>query len=267
LSIYVELHGRGLHGGEPAKLRLDPRPGPLLFQLGPDTASLGELEVVRADHGVKVRARDGTHEVDLFEHLLAALAGMSIRSGLTLSVEGPEVPLLDGGAHELARAIAMLGLRREATRLCVARAGELEIGTSRYRFEPGPRPQLRVEVDYGFGREVAEHGGSEREFLERIAPARTFGFERDALDLRAAGRARHVDPAAVLVLDATGRTLPPCRPAGEAELARHKLLDWMGDLFLFGGPPRGRVEAWRPGHAANHEMAKQALACGLLAEE
>ncbi len=167
MSIYVELHGRGLHGGEPGKLRFDPRPGPLLFQLGSDTASLGELVVVRADHGVKVRARDGSHEVDLFEHLLAALAGMSIRSGLTVSVEGPEVPLLDGGAHELARAIAMLGLRREATHLCVARAGALEIGTSRYRFEPGPRPELRVEVDFGFGPEVAKYDGTEREFVDR----------------------------------------------------------------------------------------------------
>jgi UDP-3-O-[3-hydroxymyristoyl] N-acetylglucosamine deacetylase len=175
--------------------------------------------------------------------------------------------LLDGGALELSRALLTLGLKREAPRLLVTRRAELLEGESRYAFEPGDSPTLAVEVHFGagIGRQRAELRGEAGEYLAEIATARTFGFESDAEDLRARGRARHVDPTAVVVLDADGRALPPSAPLQPDELARHKLLDLMGDLFLYGGPPRGRVSADRPGHAATHSVMKQALEAGLLA--
>ena len=40
------------------------------------------------------------------------------------------------------------------------------------------------------------------------------------------------------------------------EPSRHKLLDMVGDLALIGMRIRGRVVAYRPGHAANTELAK-----------
>lgn len=263
---YVELHGRGLHTGARTSVRFDARPGPLLFRLGLDEASLEELVLVRADHGVCLRSDHGEHCVDLCEHLLSALAGLSIRSGLVVSLPGPEVPLLDGGALELGRALATLGLQRRPPRLAVARDAELSDGASRYRFEPGDTPALEVVVDFGAGLlQRAEHGASAERYLTEIAPARTFGFESDGDVLRSHGRARHVDPAAVAVLDAEGRVLPPAAPLGKDELARHKLLDLMGDLYLYGGPPRGRVRAERPGHAATHRVVAAALGSGVLA--
>lgn len=266
MSGWVELHGRGLHTGVQSSVRFDARPGPLLFLLGPDEAGLDELTVVRADQGVCLRSKHGSHAVELCEHLLSALAGTSIRSGLVVTLPGPEVPLLDGGAGELARALVTLGIKREATRLAVTRRAELDAGESRYRFEPADTPVLEVEVDFADGRvrERAEHRASVERYLTEIAPARTFGFEHDAEALRSRGRARHVDPYAVAVLDSAGRVLPPAAPLEPGELARHKLLDLMGDLFLFGGPPRGRVVAERPGHAATHRVVAEALATGVI---
>ena len=47
-------------------------------------------------------------------------------------------------------------------------------------------------------------------------------------------------------------------------IARHKLLDLIGDLALYGGPPEGRIRAARPGHAATHHIVRNALFVGLL---
>jgi len=41
------------------------------------------------------------------------------------------------------------------------------------------------------------------------------------------------------------------------EPARHKLLDVIGDLALFGLRIRGRIEAYCPGHGLNTACAKQ----------
>lgn len=257
-----------MHSGAPASVRFDARPGPLWFRLGPDEASIDELEVVRADQGVCLKARCGHHEVDVCEHLLAALAGLGLRSGLVVSLPGPEVPLLDGCSHELARALSTLGLRRDAPSLVVARRGEIVDGSSRYRFEPADEARLEVEVVFpgdSAGMRAEHRADDVDHFVSTIARARTFGFESDADGLRARGRARHVDPAAVVVLDERGHALPPCMPLSDAELARHKLLDLMGDLYLYGGPPRGRVAAHRPGHEVTHRVARKALERGLLA--
>lgn len=41
------------------------------------------------------------------------------------------------------------------------------------------------------------------------------------------------------------------------EMARHKLLDMVGDLALVGRPIKAQILAARPGHAANVELAKK----------
>jgi UDP-3-O-[3-hydroxymyristoyl] N-acetylglucosamine deacetylase len=269
VSGYVELHGRGLHTGAATSVRFDARPGPLLFHLGPDEATLDQLSVVDSDRGVRLRARHGSHEVELCEHRLSALAGLSIRGGVVVTLPGAEVPLLDGGALELSRALLTLDLRREPPRLRVAEAGSVDEGTSRYRFEPADTTRLEVTLELPDPRatEHATWDGSVREYVDVIASSRTFGFETEAERLRARGRAAHVDPAAVVVLDDQGRVLPPSAPLREGELGRHKLLDLMGDLFLYGGPPRGVVSAHRPGHGATHRAVPRALARGLLVRD
>jgi UDP-3-O-[3-hydroxymyristoyl] N-acetylglucosamine deacetylase len=44
----------------------------------------------------------------------------------------------------------------------------------------------------------------------------------------------------------------------------HKILDLIGDLYLYGGPPLGRIIALRPGHRATHDVVLRALALGIL---
>ena len=174
--------------------------------------------------------------------------------------------MLDGGSLELGRALLLLAPPREGPRLVVRRAWEISVEGSSYGFEPARETHVDVEVDFprgGFGRQRASFDGSARRFLDEIAPARTFGFLEDAFALRARGRAKHVDPGSVLVLDEDGKALAPAAAPGPDELARHKLLDLMGDLFLHGGPPLGRVSAIRPGHAKTHLALGKALREGV----
>ena len=240
-------------------------PGPVCFECNGEQACREELEVVRADHGVRVRAPALGLEVDLVEHLFASLAGLSVQSGIAIRVDGPELPLLDGAALELALAVRALEPPRSPPRLRVAAESRLVLGASEYTFAPGSGVHIDVQVDFEpIGKQSASWDGSAARFFADIAPARTFGFRRDAAMLRAKGRAAHVDPHSVLIIEDDGSIAAPGGPARPNELARHKLLDLAGDLYLFGGPPLGRVAARRPGHANNHEAVRQALARGIL---
>jgi UDP-3-O-[3-hydroxymyristoyl] N-acetylglucosamine deacetylase len=150
------------------------------------------------------------------------------------------------------------------------RQGVVELGTSSYAFRPGATVALEVEIDFAeaaIGIQRAAWGGDAESFVADIAWARTFGFRRDGPALMRAGRAGGVDPSVVMVLDEAGAVEPPGLPARPGEFARHKLLDLVGDLYLFGGPPIGEVRATRPGHAATHRAVAEALERGILARD
>ncbi len=289
----VVLEGTCLHSGRRARVTLAPHRGPVVFQQNGRLAPLAALQVVRSDQGVELS--DGAVEglrVDLVEHLLAALGGLGLRGGVRIEVHGHELPLLDGGAARYVDALVAIGAVREGRALevgavcegraldagppplSIVRAAELEVRGASYRLAPADRVDLRVEVAFehpAILRQSAQWDGTARAFAESIAPARTFGFLRDAQKLAAKGRAAGViagcpDIAeSVIVFDDVGVAARSPKPA-EAEPARHKLLDMIGDLYLYGGPPLGRLTALQPGHSATHEMMRLALAEGIVTQ-
>jgi UDP-3-O-[3-hydroxymyristoyl] N-acetylglucosamine deacetylase len=244
--------------------------GPVVFRTPHGEATIDELAVVRADYGVRVTCDSIGFDADGVEHLLSALGGLRVTSGVAIELTGAELPLLDGAALEFAQAIEELRPPRTGgPSLRVVEPGVVELGASTYSFLPGATVALEVEIDFAeaaIGVQRFAWGGDTGSFIADVAWARTFGFRRDGPALMRAGRARGVDPSRVMVLDGDGAVEPPGTPARPGEFARHKLLDLVGDLYLFGGPPIGEVRATRPGHGATHRAVAAALERGILAK-
>jgi UDP-3-O-[3-hydroxymyristoyl] N-acetylglucosamine deacetylase len=270
----VRLEGFALHAGTVTAITLAAHDGPITLGRGDRRVPLERLRAWRTDFGVAVTDDDG-FELDLVEHLFAALGGLGIRRGILAVAEGPELPILDGGARRIADALVRLEVAPSPAELVVARSGRLDLDQSSYEFEPGDEVLLEVEATFehpAIGRQRARWNGSPLSFRDDIAPARTFGFAGQADELARSGRAglataAKLDPSAmealreaVIVFDEEGRSPRPF----ENEVARHKLLDLIGDLALYGGPPVGRVVARRPGHGASHRVVRRALDCGIL---
>jgi UDP-3-O-[3-hydroxymyristoyl] N-acetylglucosamine deacetylase len=261
----VTIAGQGLHGGAPSTIRFARRDGETAIRRGDALAPLSALEVVGTARSTTVSDREGRVRLATVEHLFAALAACGARAGVEIAIDGAEVPLADGGARAFLDAVRALRAPAAPPGLTVARAGTIAVGESVYELSPGDGVCVEVEIDFGDPRLAprARWDGDADDFAERIAPARTFGFEREVGELLERGLASHVRPESVVVL-CERAVLAAGRPFEADEPARHKLLDLVGDLFAHGGPPRGRVFARRPGHAATHEAARRALAEGLL---
>jgi UDP-3-O-[3-hydroxymyristoyl] N-acetylglucosamine deacetylase len=270
----VRLEGFALHAGTITAVTLAAHDGPITFGRGDRRVPLDRLRASRTDFGVTL-SDDRGFELDLVEHLLAALGGLGIRHGIFALVEGSELPILDGGARRLADALVWLEVAAAPPELVVARGGLIELDQSSYEFEPADEVDLTVHAAFehpSIGQQSARWNGSPDSFRNDIARARTFGFRNQGDELARAGRAGLATAAksdasamaalreAVIVFDEPGR--PP--HLSENEVARHKLLDLVGDLTLYGGPPLGRVVARRPGHSATHRVVRRALDCGIL---
>lgn len=264
----LSLTGRGLHSGAPATVRFVQEAGPVRLRSGDAEAHVAELVLDGDRRSTTAATRDGRLTIRTVEHLFAALGAMSIRDGVVVEVDGPEIPLVDGCARAFIDALRSMALGPSPPELRVERPGAIEVGASRYELEP-PRHRaeidVEVEVDFGDARieRRARWTGEPADFRERIATARTFGFEHELDELRARGLASYVAPESVVVVTRE-RILSAGRPFRSDELARHKLLDLVGDLYAHGGPPLGRVRASRPGHAATHEAVRRGLESGLL---
>jgi UDP-3-O-[3-hydroxymyristoyl] N-acetylglucosamine deacetylase len=262
----IALGGVALHAGGYASVVLQGSDGPLTLAQGGACAAFDALHVVRADHGVTVADAAGRIHIDLVEHFMAALGGLGISAGVRATIRGPELPLLDGGARRYADALGSLGVPDTAPRVRIARAWRASVGASSYSFTPDVQTTIEVRVAFDHPLieiDTAHWDGDRASFLHRIAPARTFGFLRDAGALSAAGRAKAVDTSVVVVLCEDGSTLSS-PPPGPDECARHKLLDLIGDLTLCCGVPLGRITADRPGHAATTRAIAQAITAGVF---
>lgn len=263
-SSAVVLEGPGLHSGRPARVTLRASAGPLVVRAGGHEAEVRALTVVSTQWATTVAAPGGAFRLQTVEHAFAALGGLGLRTDLAIEVEGPEMPLLDGGAAAWCAALEELRRPARRPRLRVAHEGTVAVGSSRYDFSPGGGVDVRVRFETDDPRLApdARWTGDPDDFRLRIAPARTFALARDLAEIDRMGHARHADPAAVVVI--TPDAIQCGRPFEADEPARHKLLDLVGDLYLHGGPPRGVVAATRPGHTATLHAVTRAIAEGIL---
>lgn len=259
--------GHGLHSGAPGAVRFERHDGPTILRARSIDTRVVDLRVADTVRSTTVVDASGAVRVGTIEHVLAALGGLGLHAGVAVIVDGAEPPLADGGARLYVDLVRALGVVPTASPLRVVRDGVIEHGESRYelRRDDGHGVKLEVSIDFGDAR-IAKDAcwtGDPDDFRDRIAVARTFGFEHEVGDLLERGLASHVTPESVVVIG-EGRVLSSGAPFTADEPVRHKLLDLVGDLFLYGGPPRGSVRVTRPGHAATHVVMARALAEGLV---
>jgi UDP-3-O-acyl N-acetylglucosamine deacetylase len=266
----AELEGRGLFTGAHVRLRLRPAPtdhGLALHRMdlaadqGPQPIAVcGENVVYRQR---RTMLRDGEASVETCEHVLSAVAALGI-DNLRIEVWGPEMPMADGSALPFVVALQDAGIRQqEGERRPRTRLKPLTVGTDpRIDVEPVEGRSLRVsyDLDYGPGSPIRAQCFSyeldAETFASAVAPARTFVLEEELAALQRQGWCRHLTPAELLVIGPHG-PLGGMEYRFPDELARHKVLDIIGDLALLGRPLAGRIRAYRSGHALNHALVRE----------
>lgn len=259
----VVREGVGLHSGSPSRVTLRSKVGACVFhRSGRDQPLVGTR--ILGTHRATTLEILG-EPVSTVEHLLAACGGLGVHDGLSVEVSGRELPLLDGAARAWCEALREVGVRGTEPPLEVVRDEDVCVGESRYSFRRAAGTVVAVTIDFGDPRLVpfAEWNGDSRDFFDRIAPARTFAFQYEIEALAAGGLGAHATPETVVVI-CRDAVMCAGRPFCADEPARHKLLDLVGDLFLYGGPPRGAVAAHRPGHRATSVAMRDAIERGIV---
>jgi UDP-3-O-[3-hydroxymyristoyl] N-acetylglucosamine deacetylase/3-hydroxyacyl-[acyl-carrier-protein] dehydratase len=264
LATRASLTGTALHTGEKVTLTLHPAPPGTgrKFRRSdlPDEPTIdAKIENVKTVERATTIA-EGNVKVQTVEHVLSALAGLGVDNAI-IEMDANEPPIGDGSAGPYVELVRRAGI--------VAQEGQAPVfGVHEpVHMESRSGSLMTVVPDEKFRISCTQQGPDGRftqfysteitpEIFEKeIAPARTFVFYEDVKPLMDKGliKGGSLESAIVIRGDSVLSKEPLRYPD---EFARHKILDIVGDLALFGRRIRGHVIAVKPGHGPNTELAR-----------
>jgi UDP-3-O-[3-hydroxymyristoyl] N-acetylglucosamine deacetylase len=266
LAQRVDLMGRGVHGGTPARVSLLPanaNSGILFSRMSHDgkphrVVSACPAAVRNTDFATVIGDGHGAL-CSTVEHLLAALMGLGV-DNVIIEVDGNEVPIFDGSAAHFVEAINAAGIETQAAPrryLKVLKPVRVQDGRAMGELLPydaGFRIEIEIDFDHRLiGRQRYAATLSRDTFERDLARARTFGFMSDVAKLWSAGYALGASLENTICL-ADDRILNPTGLRYPDEFVRHKALDAVGDLALAGLPILGRYRSVCGGHKLNAQV-------------
>jgi UDP-3-O-[3-hydroxymyristoyl] N-acetylglucosamine deacetylase len=262
LSSSVVSGGLGLHSGSRTGLILHPLPpgsGIRFGRVGSEDYVPALVDHVESTGYATTLYKDGL-VARTVEHLLATLHAYGV-TDLLVKIEG-EVPILDGSAVQFCELVESVGIVEHGEPMRAFRVAQevrVDAGEDRWLvMRPYDGLRITYELVYpepvGTQRHAFELTGPDA-FKREIAPARTFGFVEEIRALEAAGLGQGGQLGNFILIGEKGVVNTELRFPDE--LARHKILDILGDMYLVGAPVRGEIVARKTGHSHNVELVRR----------
>ncbi len=286
----VTLKGVGLHTGNEVVMTFKPAPvntGYVFVR-----KDLEGSPIIEADANYVVNTERGTNlekrgvKINTSEHVLASAVALGI-DNLTIELNAPEPPIMDGSSKFFVEALEKAGIAEQDAKVEEYEVKDIisykdEATGSEIILMPSDEYEVTAMVDFGTKVLGTQNATLTKlsDFKEEIANARTFSFLHELEMLLQHNLIKGGDlNNAIVYVDkeisedtlerlkkAFGKEDIQVKPNGilnnltlrwSNEAARHKLLDVIGDLALVGMRIKGKVIANKPGHLVNTTFAKK----------
>ncbi len=267
LASSLTFEGTGLHTGQHIRILVEPagvnhgitlRRGDLE---GTQEFPAHWSQVSRAN-ALNTTVGTGNATISTVEHLLSALRALGIDNA-SITAHGPEIPILDGSSLPFCEGIRKAGRIPQGEKRVLGRLeSPVYLSQGEITIVAIPADELRLSYTLCYPEHPLLHAQfhtqviSEDEYLLKCAPCRTFTLAQDIEALRSRGLILGGGLHNAVVVDGP-RILNPEGLRLPQEMARHKVLDMLGDFSLVGGFFHAHIMAVRSGHATHVAFAKE----------
>ncbi len=197
--------------------------------------------------------------VSTIEHLMSALHGMGVDNAI-IEVDCDELPILDGSSVEYVSQIQSIGLKSlnvEKKFLSISRPIVFSMNDSFVKVSPSDNFEVDYTISYDHNLIKEQRFNYEfkdsNQFKNLISNCRTFGFKDEVDSLRKRGLIAGGSLDNAIVLDKQG-IVNKDKLRQENEFVKHKILDFIGDIYLLGYSVKGAFEIYKGGHRLTHEI-------------
>ncbi len=268
----VVLEGIGIHSGENVKLEIKNAPvdtGIIFIRADFENrpAIAATVSNLTADSGALrcTSIEKNGVSVNTIEHLMAALSNLGIDNA-EIEVDNRELPALDGSALDYALKLQKAGIleqEKDKKELILKDAIRCDDGEASLTATPAQDFSVSYLVKYNSHENMTQRAdfsfaGAEKRkdiFIKEIAPARTYCMESEVAAIMERGLAKGGSLKNALVI----RDGKPIENEFrfDNELARHKILDLLGDLALINAELKAHISGVRSGHALNAKFLRK----------
>ena len=270
LARPVRMAGQTLHAGVPVSCTISPAPvghGLVFRRLD----ALPEVSDVQVSHENIVIAplcsriaNEGGTSVSTLEHLMAAFRVFGVTNAL-ITLDGPEVPILDGSSQPWVSALQQATIVEQTMAAPVIRLTQT-ISVSHEDshalltpLEPGEElGTFSAHLDFdapSIGTQSYTGTPNLEEFERELASSRSFVLAQHLPELQSKGLIRGGSLANAVVFDTHGVR----NPEGlrfDNEPVRHKILDAIGDMYLSGVSILAHYHGTKAGHSLHAALLR-----------
>ena len=290
ITNQCSISGYGIHTGKKVNLKLYPAKENtgIIFQ----RIDLKDKPTVKAifknvaSTNRSTNIKDKNAEVQTIEHLMAAIFTLGI-DNLLIKIDNVEVPIIDGSSKKFTEILRNSSIKEQSSikksiRITKKHVIKIDENESYYQIEPSENFSVEVKLDYDarFLKNQIAVLEDINKFEDQISSARTFSFlnEVDYLIKNNLIKGGNLDNSVIIVNENAnedvkkylidkfgkenlsfeiGKLLNKKKLRFDNEPARHKLLDFIGDLSLIGSNIQGKITCFKPGHKSNYEFVKK----------
>lgn len=261
------LKGKGLHSGKNCSVLIEPCNSEfIIMSANKKESPINHLKTSGTGRGSDYIFDDDTR-IRTCEHVLSGLTGLGIFSDVRITVEGGEMPALDGCSNKICSEILANSEEISFSKkfLCVKSPVIIHDENNHNRFIaffPNQENQdeklfITYAVNYEVvGSELFDFEYSMKNYFDQISKSRTFALSSDVEYLKSHGMALGGSlENAILIDNINNKIIASNGLRWHNEFVRHKVLDLIGDLASLGRPLNGHVVAVRAGHELHLKLA------------
>jgi UDP-3-O-[3-hydroxymyristoyl] N-acetylglucosamine deacetylase len=253
----IEISGTGVHTGKKSKITLKPNEnGGIIFVKNGETIPAVLSMVKNCDREIAL-SKNG-ESIRTIEHLMGAFYACGI-DHIKVYIDGDEIPALDGSAYPFISAIEKTGvkeLKTERKERYIKKNIIVEDKGCLAACMPAQKLEIRYIISYNhpllYYQEYLLNGKSN--LKKDIASSRTYGLLSWKDELNKKGFALGASEENTLIYTENG-TLNQARLPDEA--VKHKVMDFLGELYLLKPIPLGRYLVFRGGHLLHYQLLRE----------
>jgi UDP-3-O-[3-hydroxymyristoyl] N-acetylglucosamine deacetylase len=267
IQSQVSCKSLGLHSGKEVKMTLIPGEidSGIIFRRrdlenGKNEILANYKNVITTNLGTTIANEFGS-EVLTIEHLMAAIWGSGI-DNLIVELDGKEIPIMDGSSKPFIFLIECAGIKQqEKNRQVIEILKEIRVedGDKFVEVKPSKDFSLDLEIEFKnekIGIQKFSYHHNLNSFKNDVSAARTFCLKEEIEQMHKMNLAKGGTLNNAIVVD--GANIVNESPLRfENEFVRHKILDFIGDIYLAGNYIIGSFNAHKTGHGLNNKILKE----------
>ncbi len=261
----VIINGIGLHSGNSVKLILKPsEDGGIIFKNNNGTtikALYNNVIDTKLGTTIGLNINDNTEKFLTIEHLMAAIWACNI-DNLIIEIYNQETPILDGSAMIFIQEIKKVGIKKLNSKrkyLKILNEITVEEGDKYIKILPSRHLSVDITVNFSYGKIGKQNylfNGNKENFVKNIAEARTFCNMKEIEYMHSIGLAMGGSENCAMIFNEEG-LINKDGFRIENEVAKHKLLDCLGDMYTSGYNIIGKIISYKGGHTLNNLLLKK----------